>query len=104
MGQQPSLYRLLQERQRHLALFAEGGYILLVVEGAYRDHILAFARRYESTWRLVIVPLHTARICQEQGKASLTMDWIDTLVVLPTEAPTRWINQLSNITDAYLQD
>ena len=40
-------HHLLQFRQRHAALFAEDSYHPLPVEGADRDHVIAFAR----TWR-----------------------------------------------------
>ena len=81
-------YLLLQERQQYTLLFAEGEYTPVLVEGTYQNYILAFARRHNADWRIIVVPLHTARLCREQDRDISNLDWADTRLVLPKEAPT----------------
>lgn len=85
---------LLRERQQNQALFAEGQYIPLTVEGEFRDYVMAFARQHDSMCYVVIVPLHTAQLCRQQNKNVLALDWQDTRVVLPASAPTSWTSLL----------
>lgn len=87
---------LLRERQQNPAVFWQGQYIPLSVEGALRDYVLAFARQHESVWYVVIVPLHAARLCRGQDRDVLTLDWQDTRVRLPADAPTAWTDCLTS--------
>jgi (1->4)-alpha-D-glucan 1-alpha-D-glucosylmutase len=86
---------LLQERDEHADIFAKGEYLPLTVEGTYRDHVLGFARRHESSWYIVVVPLHTAQLCQQQETTIMKLDWQDTQLVLPTDAPAQWTRCLA---------
>ena len=88
-------HRLLQERQQNTTLFANGQYIPLVVEGAFSKYIIAFARQHEQRWYVVIAPLHTAQLCQQQGKDIRSLDWKNTCILLPDSAPASWTNQLT---------
>ena len=89
---------LLHERQQNQALFVEGHYVPLFVEGEFRDYVMAFARQYDSMCYVVIVPLQAARLCRQQNKNVLSLDWQDTRVRLPAGTSTSWINLLSGIT------
>lgn len=77
--------QLFQLRKSNPDLFAEGEYIPLSIEGAYKNHVLAFARRHKNAVQVVAVPLHTAIICKEQGNSFFEIDWKDTRVTLPKE-------------------
>jgi malto-oligosyltrehalose synthase/4-alpha-glucanotransferase len=81
---------LLNARKRNGDLFAKGEYVPLKVEGAYKDYVLAFARKYQQSWMLVAAPLHLAALSKEQQKDILELDWKDTRVILPKEAPAEW--------------
>lgn len=83
------VHALLNERQRHPDLFAKGHYIPLPIEGPYKKHVLAFARRYEQTWYVIAVPLGVAQLCGKQDDV-FGIDWQDTRIVLPVEAPDKW--------------
>lgn len=86
---------LLYERNQNANLFAYGDYVPLTVEGAHAEHVLAFARRHAGQYAVVTAPLHAARLCTDaQTDDLLTLDWRDTRVVLPTDAPTHWTNRL----------
>ena len=93
-------HKLLQERRQHPDLFMTGDYVPLAVEGAYKQHIMAFARRQKSEWRVLIVPLHSAQLCRQQHRDTLSLDWQDTRVLLPTVAPNTWMNCLTEQTGA----
>jgi malto-oligosyltrehalose synthase len=77
-------------------LFAVASYIPLEVRGRYSDHIIAFARRYKQTWFITAVPLQLAVLTAEQNTDLLHIDWDDTEIILPEEAPATWENMLTN--------
>lgn len=77
--------RLLQMRKANPDVFAEGEYIPLGVDGTYKNHVLAFARRHKGSVFVVAVPLHTAIISNEQGKSFFKIDWKDTRINLAKE-------------------
>lgn len=79
---------LMQERKRNPGLFSKGLYIPLETEGRYKDHVIAYARRYRQSWCVVVAPLHTAGIQKKQKNK--TIDWKNTRVVLPAYAPVEW--------------
>ena len=93
-------HKLLQERQKNAALFAEGSYLPLLVRGEYRNQLIAYARQLGAIWYVIISPLHTAQLCRQQKTDIVSLDWKDTQVVLPDNAPTAWTNCLTGANDA----
>ncbi|GAB3018063.1 malto-oligosyltrehalose synthase [Spirosoma pulveris] len=89
-------HTLLTERNRHPDLFALGEYLPLAVEGRYKRHVLAFARRQGEVWYVVAVPLGLARLCSAESTDVFGLDWQDTRISLPAEAPSVWQHQLVN--------
>jgi malto-oligosyltrehalose synthase/4-alpha-glucanotransferase len=77
--------KLLQLRSGQADVFSEGEYIPLAADGAYKNHVLAFARRHKGNVHVVAVPLHTAILSQEQKKPIFELDWKDTRIHLPKE-------------------
>ncbi len=90
-------YILLQARKQHPDLFTTGRYVPLTTEGKHSDHVLAFARTDGTEWYVVAVPLHPAQLCPDGQTDVLTIDWQDTRVSLPADAPAQWTNQLTNV-------
>lgn len=90
------IHTLLQERSAQHELFVKGDYIPLEVTGVYHQYILAFARRKEDKWLIVVVPLHPAIVCKEQENDITTLDWKDTAIVLPEETPANYTSLLLN--------
>ncbi|SOD79349.1 malto-oligosyltrehalose synthase [Spirosoma fluviale] len=88
------VHTLLAERNRHPDLFASGEYLPLTVEGRYKQHVLAFARRYAETWYVIAVPLGLARLCSATSTDVFGLDWQDTRISLPAEAPAIWQHHL----------
>jgi malto-oligosyltrehalose synthase/4-alpha-glucanotransferase len=87
---------LFKQRQQSGELFSKGHYLPLKVKGAYADHIIAFARRHHAEWAVVVAPVRLAELTA--SSALTAIDWKDTCIVLPDEAPTRWQHQLLNTT------
>ncbi|AMM52322.1 malto-oligosyltrehalose synthase [Rufibacter sp. DG15C] len=86
---------LFTERKNNADLFAKGVYLPLEVEGEHKDHVLAFARKHLRTWYVVAVPLHLAALAKKQGVETLQeIDWQDTKVLLPKDAPKDWQDPL----------
>jgi malto-oligosyltrehalose synthase/4-alpha-glucanotransferase len=90
--------RLLQLRREQEDLFTQGDYVPLAVEGAYKDHVLAFARKYKRKWLIVAVPLHTAPLAGEHKKGPLEIDWKDTRIQLPRQLKGEYTNILGGTT------
>ena len=76
-------HRLLQWRKEQKEFLHKAEYISLTVDGTYKNHILAFARRYQQTVYIIAIPLHLAELCKTQGKEMNEIDWKDTSIVLP---------------------
>src|SRR5690606_11863489 len=62
-------------------LFEKGSYKPLKAEGPLKEQVLAFTREYKTDWLLVVIPLHTASI--EENNDHLLIDWSDTTIEVP---------------------
>ena len=71
--------RLLRFRRDHQALFKQGKYLPLVVNGALADCCIAFAREHEGKWIAVLAPRLSSRV----GFPPIGENWKDTAVELP---------------------
>jgi malto-oligosyltrehalose synthase/4-alpha-glucanotransferase len=87
------IHFLLKLRKEQEDVFTNGDYIPLETEGKYREHVFAFARRYNKVWHIITVPLHPAVIAREQNKAIGDIDWGDTAIILP-ELPKGFAEQV----------
>jgi (1->4)-alpha-D-glucan 1-alpha-D-glucosylmutase len=90
----------LAARRDSADLFAFGEYVPLTVEGALVEHVLAFARRFEREYALVVVPLHSYRALDRSGATTPgggtpNVKWGDTRIVVPDDFPYEWHCQLS---------
>jgi malto-oligosyltrehalose synthase/4-alpha-glucanotransferase len=89
------IHTLLKFRNENADLFEKGEYIPLEVQGRYSSHLMAFARKYKQQWVIVAVPLGLASLSSQKGTDWKEVDWADTSVVLPEEAPDEWTDLLS---------
>lgn len=92
--------RLARYRRSNPALLVGGEYIPLEVVGARRRHVVAFARRDGNAWAITVAPRLFATLARatgmEVGQAPLGPDvWGDTRVLLPSDAPSGWVNMLT---------
>jgi len=70
----------------------DAAYLPLVVKGKYKKHILAFARVYEREWTVVIIPVQLAAMHKSVSEGIKAIDWKNTRILLPDEAPESWTN------------
>jgi (1->4)-alpha-D-glucan 1-alpha-D-glucosylmutase len=66
------IWKTLCFRQQHADLFQQGDYLVLGVAGAKADRVLAFARKYQGSTALVIVPRLVAGLMNEANAANGT--------------------------------
>ncbi len=80
-------YRALEFRKSNRALFARGEYIPLAVQGACAAHVIAFARKFDRQWAVVVAPRWASRV----------HDWGDTELVMPEGAPAEWTDAITGL-------
>jgi (1->4)-alpha-D-glucan 1-alpha-D-glucosylmutase len=66
------IWKTLCFRQEHADLFQQGDYLVLGVAGAKADRVLAFARKYQDSTILIIVPRLVAGLMSEANAAGAT--------------------------------
>jgi (1->4)-alpha-D-glucan 1-alpha-D-glucosylmutase len=86
--------RSLSLRREWPDVFTLGDYIPLFANGAAADHVIAFARRWDQNWALVVGPRHFYRLAgkraAKKGQGPPQAEWADTHLLLPEEAPAVW--------------
>lgn len=92
------VHQLLRDRKEHAVFYANADYVPLAVEGEHKSNVLAFARRYQNEWHIVAAPLHLATLCNQQRQDILCVDWKDTRIVLPPNAPAQYEDAFSKAT------
>ncbi|MBE9136721.1 malto-oligosyltrehalose synthase [Nodosilinea sp. LEGE 07088] len=89
--------RTLAARQRYRAVFEQGDYQPIAVEGEQAEHMVAFARTYQGQTAIAIVPRFlTGLITPEQNPCGKTV-WGDTALVLPTNLNGPWQDALTDV-------
>jgi (1->4)-alpha-D-glucan 1-alpha-D-glucosylmutase len=71
--------RLLHFRREHPALFQHGRYLPLPANGIFADCCVSFAREYDGTWTIVVLPRLSSRV----GFPPIGEKWKDTTVAFP---------------------
>jgi (1->4)-alpha-D-glucan 1-alpha-D-glucosylmutase len=88
------LSRALRFRRERASLFAGGQYAPVGAEGERKDDLLAFTRRDGSLWALAVVARFPTRLTAAEGPFG-QLDFGQTRLLLPQEAPRRWRNVLT---------
>jgi (1->4)-alpha-D-glucan 1-alpha-D-glucosylmutase len=78
-------WRLMQLRREHSDLFKFGRYLPLNVEGALSQHLVAFARQFNSESAIVIVPRLVQDVQSLSQLSELTIE-------LPTDLRASYVN------------
>ncbi|MDO6391667.1 malto-oligosyltrehalose synthase [Pontibacter sp. BT731] len=84
------LHQVLHLRKEQKSLFDQGDYIPLQLKGKHSKQAMAFARRYENNWCIVVVPRLLTDIISENDLPLGEQVWDDTSVKLPADAPQVW--------------
>lgn len=98
------MHKLLNERKQNAQLFSQADYIPLSIKGALKENVLAYARRHEQRWYIIAIPLHLASVCLQQKEEIFSIDWKDTCIVLPDEAPENYEHLFSSIKENYKKE
>ncbi|MDB5955903.1 malto-oligosyltrehalose synthase [Ramlibacter sp.] len=89
-------WRLLQLRRERSALFRNGGYQSLAVEGAAAEHAVAFARSHEREAVIVVVARLTCTLCEGDSAAWQPALWQGTQVRCGLEGTARRLRRWRN--------
>ena len=93
---QQVIARALELRASLPALFAEGDYQPVPVEGPAAAHVAAFLRRRDEAAVLVVAPRLVLRLIGEAERPLVPADaWGDTRLVLPAELAGAWCEQMT---------
>ena len=91
---------LFNERKANSEVFTAGTYTPLYATGIHSKNIFAFARSHKGVCYVVVIPLHIAALCHEQGCEITDINWKDTLITLPADAAGKFIN-ITGLSDGY---
>lgn len=81
-------YKILNYRNANNELFLHGKY--LPITG--NDNVVAYARKLDDKWALVILPINIKSINDAAGTLLGNIAWSDFTLTLPTGAPPKWTN------------
>jgi malto-oligosyltrehalose synthase/4-alpha-glucanotransferase len=87
------VHQLLKWRKEQKEFLTHAEYLPLQADGAYKENVLAFARKYKQTAYIIIVPIHLAELSKRQGKNLKEIDWKDTGIAFPG----RLVGQIQNV-------
>ena len=90
------IYRALKAKKANREIFRSGAYLPLKPAGRFRNHVIAFAWRYEQQWALVIAPRFLSHLIQEGDFPLGRQVWQDTEVIMPDGAPAQWRNVITS--------
>ncbi|MGD6933043.1 MAG: malto-oligosyltrehalose synthase [Candidatus Bathyarchaeia archaeon] len=82
------IFKALQVRHKLKALFEEGTYVPLMVEGDLREHVFAFMRKKQGSFMVVVIPRFLVELLKTSG--TWGVDWKDTTIKLPPDSPSTW--------------
>jgi (1->4)-alpha-D-glucan 1-alpha-D-glucosylmutase len=87
--------RGLRARRENVEVFQSGDYLPIRVEGKWRNHVAAFARKNEKAWAISVAPRFLAEFVKEGEYPLGERVWADTHLVMPEESPTLWQNAIT---------
>lgn len=88
--------KILEARNKNLEVFQNGDYLPLEVVGKFKDHIVAFARKYENKVAITVAPrLLTSLVGQGEYPLGEQV-WHDTQLKLPQEMPSGWQDAIAS--------
>ena len=90
------IWKALTFRRDHASLFQYGEILPLQTAGCHAARVIAFLRRTGDSTVLVAVPRWLSKVRNQTDEPPLTLDWCDTRLILPPDAPQRWNNILAH--------
>ncbi len=92
------IYRALNFRKNSPDLFLKGDYLPLKAQGDREKNLLAFARRQGNDWVLTAAARFYTQIASPDQPPSGGKVWGESVLVLPPEAPGKWLDILTGQT------
>jgi (1->4)-alpha-D-glucan 1-alpha-D-glucosylmutase len=86
----------LRFRQQRRAVFDNGSYVPVAIEGPRRDHVFAFVRSHESASVLIAVPRLVATLSPDAHPPVGERIWGDTRLLLPPSTTQGWHHVFSD--------
>jgi len=90
------IYRTLKFRRQNAELYQKGEYFPLETKGSEANRIIAFARRFENKWAVIVAPRFLSSLISENDVPVGNEVWKDTELVLPESSPSEWYNTLTD--------
>lgn len=84
-------------RRENASVVQEGAYLRLVARGDRRTSVIAFARRQADSWIIVAVPRFPTRLSSDGRPPLGEAIWGETVLLLPPDAPGKWLNGLTDV-------
>lgn len=82
--------RALRARGANAELFADGSYAGVEARGPRRESVVAYTRRLDDAWALVVAPRLWTRLARTNERPSGAGVWRRTTLTLPAGAPGEW--------------
>ena len=80
----------LHFRHHHAALFRNDDYLKINIHGTGADQLLAFARKDQNNFTVIVVPRLMERLLNNELNKSLDDVWANTWLEQPQKAPTHY--------------
>jgi (1->4)-alpha-D-glucan 1-alpha-D-glucosylmutase len=87
--------RALNFRRERSHLFLQGKYLPLSVAGRHQNSVFAFARQFQQSWAMIVVPRLTTLTTTFPAMPLGEDTWHDTALSLPQGAPREWTSVLT---------
>lgn len=84
------IWKALGFRRRSEELFREGEFLPLQTVGSFSRNVIAFVRKRGARWALAAVPRWVSQVGAAVDGPIEEIDWRDTTIILPPDAPVRW--------------
>lgn len=91
------IHKSLMLRRRMKEFLEQATYLPIAAEGKRRGSVVSFAREKGGAFMVVVVPRFLTGAL-EANQPWRTLDWADTALRLPADAPTRWRNVFTDDT------
>jgi len=88
-------HKALQIRRGLSALFLEGDYLPLTVSGPQGDRVVAFARKLDQEWVLVLAARFYSQLTEPETLPLGERVWGGNFLMLPEDAPGNWRETLT---------
>ncbi|GHA31841.1 malto-oligosyltrehalose synthase [Salinimicrobium marinum] len=91
-----SLFKALNLRRKNEKLFEKGEYLPLEISGKASENFIAFARKMDQKWCVVVVPVLVNSVFEAEGKLIPKPEELEgSYLQLPAEAPKKWLNEFT---------